>query len=170
MNFSRQREALIMTNKPARRHLGSPGNSIPQAAQKIPCSEWVLRHAIELGQVRYIDWAGRKRITDAEIENIRELFGIELSAATTTAEPGAARPVERTVSGAKESADAGGAQGKPGNVSLLDIAARVAALEAGGGEQAPQGVGRQGRRGRKASPARRATKGDYHGRQLTPAE
>ena len=51
-------------------------HSIPAAARKLQplVTEGMLRRALHRGQVKFIDFGGLKRITDAEVERIRGLF------------------------------------------------------------------------------------------------
>jgi len=60
--------------KRARAHLNRAGNSIPGAAKKLKLGENTLRRAIANGEVKYVEFAGLRRIPDSEVERIRDLL------------------------------------------------------------------------------------------------
>jgi excisionase family DNA binding protein len=66
-----------MTNrKQVQRHLVRAGNSIPAAAKKLGFGEGTVRRAVDRGEIQIVEFGGLKRITDAEIERVRALFGL----------------------------------------------------------------------------------------------
>ena|SRR5262245_3928608 len=65
------------SSKPIRRHLTGPGNSIPAAAGKLGIGEGTFRRAVDRGEVQVIEFGGLRRITDAEIERLRRLLGMQ---------------------------------------------------------------------------------------------
>jgi hypothetical protein len=70
-----------------------PGNTIPGAARKLGLPEGQFRRAVDRGEVKVVEFAGLKRITDAEIARIANLFGIsELDEAA----PEVAQPTKAT--------------------------------------------------------------------------
>jgi hypothetical protein len=62
--------------KPTRRRSGA-GYSIPAAAEKLNVSYKTLRTAIELNQAKTIRFGGQERMTQAEIDRLREMFSGE---------------------------------------------------------------------------------------------
>jgi excisionase family DNA binding protein len=65
-----------MTNrKLVKRHLVRAGNSIPAAAKKLGLGEGTIRRAVDRGEIQIIEFGGLRRITDAEIERVRAMFG-----------------------------------------------------------------------------------------------
>jgi hypothetical protein len=62
----------------AKKH-GGAGNTIPRAAKKLGMGAGQLRRAIDNGEVNYVEFAGLKRIPDAEIERIAALLGLTIS-------------------------------------------------------------------------------------------
>jgi hypothetical protein len=54
-------------------------HTIPKAARKLRLPEGQFRRAVALGQVKTIDFAGLRRISDAEIERIAELLELPIS-------------------------------------------------------------------------------------------
>jgi predicted RNA-binding protein len=66
----------MMTRKAKAHSTSHKPNTIPAAAKKLKdlMSEGMLRRAVQKEQVNTIDFAGLRRITDAEIERIRGLF------------------------------------------------------------------------------------------------
>lgn len=69
-----------MTNrKQVQRHLMRAGNSIPAAAKKLGFGEGTLRRAVDRGEIKIIEFGGLRRITDAEIERVRAMFGLNHS-------------------------------------------------------------------------------------------
>jgi hypothetical protein len=59
-------------DKPSRSR--SPGRTIPQLAVALNWPEKTVRNAVARGDIRTIDFAGRKRIPPAEEARLRELF------------------------------------------------------------------------------------------------
>ncbi len=63
------------TRKPTtRRNLGG-GRSIPAAAEELEWPEWSFRRAVDKGQVKYIEFAGLRRIPPDEIARLKALLG-----------------------------------------------------------------------------------------------
>ena len=60
--------------KRIRAHWQRAGYSIPAAAKELEVGEGTLRRAIDKGQVRYVQFAGLRRIPSAELRRIRSLF------------------------------------------------------------------------------------------------
>jgi hypothetical protein len=58
----------------ARRHRG-PGYSVPEAAEALNISYKVLRAAIRRGEAHVVPFGGLDRMTAAEVNRLRELFG-----------------------------------------------------------------------------------------------
>jgi excisionase family DNA binding protein len=65
----------MTARKDVKKHLSRVGNSIPGAAKKIGVGEGTLRRAIDRKQVEVIEFGGLRRITDAEVDRVRTLFG-----------------------------------------------------------------------------------------------
>jgi excisionase family DNA binding protein len=75
-----------MTNrKQVRRHLVRAGNSIPAAARKLGFGEGTVRRAVDRGEIKIIEFGGLRRISDAEIERVRVLFGLTEQSGDTAA-------------------------------------------------------------------------------------
>jgi hypothetical protein len=62
--------------KPAKYRQGA-GYSLPAAAAALEVSYATLRRAIELKQIRVIDFGGLQRIPPAEIERLRREFELD---------------------------------------------------------------------------------------------
>jgi excisionase family DNA binding protein len=75
-----------MTNRRhVQRHLARAGNSIPAAAKKLGFGEGTVRRAVDRGEIKIIEFGGLRRISDAEIERVRSLFGLTESSSGNTA-------------------------------------------------------------------------------------
>jgi hypothetical protein len=61
-----------------RKRRGWSGNTIPVAAKKLQMGESQLRRAVDRKEVAYVEFAGLKRITDAEIERVANLLGLHV--------------------------------------------------------------------------------------------
>ena len=61
-----------------RKRKGWAGNTIPVAARKLQMGESQLRRAVDRHEVNCVEFAGLKRITDAEIERIANLLGLQI--------------------------------------------------------------------------------------------
>jgi hypothetical protein len=73
---------------------GRAGNTIPVTAAKLGMGQGQLRRAIEKGEVKYVEFAGLKRIPDAEIERIAALLGLSISDPVEVRGPEAASVAE----------------------------------------------------------------------------
>lgn len=69
-----QQAALKLVRKPKKRRRDGAGFSIPGAAEELGVSYKTLRDAIDLGQVRVVEFGKLRRISPAEIERIKQLF------------------------------------------------------------------------------------------------
>jgi len=58
-----------------KRHRDGAGFSIPGAAEELGISYKTLRDAIALGQVRAFEFGKIRRISKAEMDRLKELFG-----------------------------------------------------------------------------------------------
>jgi hypothetical protein len=67
---------IVTKRSDVKRHLVRAGNSIPAAAKKLGFGEGTVGRAVDKGQIATVEFGGLKRITDAEIERIRALFGM----------------------------------------------------------------------------------------------
>jgi excisionase family DNA binding protein len=65
----------MTAKKDVRRHLSRAGNSIPGAAKKIGVGEGTVRRAVDRKEIAVVEFGGLRRITDAEIERVRNLLG-----------------------------------------------------------------------------------------------
>jgi hypothetical protein len=61
------------SNKPTRRRNGA-GYSIPAAAEKLKVPYKGLRTAIELGQAKTIRFGAQERMTEREVDRLRDMF------------------------------------------------------------------------------------------------
>ena len=61
------------------------GNSIPAAARKLGFGEGTVRRAVDRGEIKIIEFGGLRRISDAEIERVRVLFGLTEQSGDTAA-------------------------------------------------------------------------------------
>jgi hypothetical protein len=66
--------------KPTRRRSGA-GYSIPAAADQLDVSYKTLRTAIALKQAKTIQFGGQERMTQRELDRLREMFAGEDAAA-----------------------------------------------------------------------------------------
>jgi hypothetical protein len=55
-----------------------PANTIPMAAKKLGLPEKMTRDAVKRGEIRSVMFAGLPRVTDAEIERVRDMLGLPL--------------------------------------------------------------------------------------------
>jgi excisionase family DNA binding protein len=67
--------ALKLVGKPRKRRRDGAGFSIPGAAEELGISYKTLRDAIAMGQVRCVPFGKINRISRAEVERIKQLFG-----------------------------------------------------------------------------------------------
>ena len=66
-----------MTTKPSTRRRSGAGYSIPAAAEQLNVSYKTLRTAIELEQAKTIRFGAQERMTQREIDRLREMFSGE---------------------------------------------------------------------------------------------
>jgi hypothetical protein len=63
----------LKSNKPTRRRNGA-GYSIPAAAEELGVPYKTLRKAIELAQANTIHFGAQERMTQREVDRLRDLF------------------------------------------------------------------------------------------------
>jgi hypothetical protein len=71
-----------MTTKPTRRRNGA-GYSVPAAAEELNVPYKSLRMAIQLKQAKTIQFGAQERMTQREIDRLREMFSGEPPVAAT---------------------------------------------------------------------------------------